>query len=69
MIAIADGAVARVERDAPVDFIDRQGFVPSRAHHRSFLLACCASSTIGMGQISLWRNFDPSRVSQADLLS
>lgn len=34
MVAVADGFVARVERDELVNFIDRQGFVPSISPQR-----------------------------------
>jgi tellurite resistance protein len=34
MVALADGFVARVEREELVDFIDRQGFVPSISPQR-----------------------------------
>ena len=38
LIALADGEIAAIERDALVNYLDRQGFVPtmsSREHRRS----------------------------------
>ena len=33
LVALADGRVEAIERDELVDFIDRQGFVPSMSRH------------------------------------